>query len=759
MKSFKISLEKICFYAKFRIHLLIFLFSLTSIVLVFFNLINLNVILGISEIFFLEFFFRLAVVFSTIIVILFLPTYPILFIIFKEKNYNLLEKLGLTIVINLVFYILIGYVGFYIGFGTTGVFFFFALIISFISIISCVFFCEFKKGINIFLIPSKNSIKDQEFNKEFSLVKYFKNLIPLNGLLLIIFMILFCIYNIVRFSYFFGTDGWYHVFIIEKIINLKYLPLNEYYGSMGFHIFGAVIQFFSGVDIIAIPRYFVFYTFLLSALIFYNFLMRIFKNQNLAFFGVLLLEISAWGFPHMMIQYWPTSLTVIQCVTIFFLLYVRLQNFLKLERPTNEIILSNLFFSHVIIILIFIGALLTHSLIAVIFLLSFLFLYLIYFLKDYRRGIDFILLFALMGIFLIFYNLGLISEQFWFLNLSNIPWYVYIAAGVGGAVLIWRLKRSILFTTGRFKLVIKGKKSSYYKTIEEKILLPISISIIIFLLGLFFIANILLFDLNISVIFLGFEVLLLVIYGFWGLILFQKKPRGKPLIFWGYGLALIFGGAFILDVLVNEAKISGRIFLLLSPVISLGFVSYIYKVIKLKSIRTHKVKFFVLSVVIFSFFGQFIVELIDVDRSEYNLKEREVSAVRWLSRYSDNKNLIITEFGWDYIFMYYDYPFDDPNKEFRGRDIHYFRSNMTYLYHPDNHTNEKGVNLLQEIKKEHGTDVYIILDDTYLSLKGWQSHGRLSEKELEEYYNLDYLNKICSTKSENGEVVPCYWVI
>ena len=201
MKSFKISLEKICFYAKFRIHLLIFLLSLTSIVLVFFNLINLNVILGISEIFLLEFFFRLAVVFSTIPIILFLPTYPILFIIFKEKNYNLLEKLGLTIVINLVFYILIGYVGFYIGFGTTGVFFFFALIISFISIISCVFFCEFKKGINIFLIPSKNSIKDQEFNKEFSLVKYFKNLIPLNGLLLIIFMILFCIYNIVRFSY------------------------------------------------------------------------------------------------------------------------------------------------------------------------------------------------------------------------------------------------------------------------------------------------------------------------------------------------------------------------------------------------------------------------------------------------------------------------------------------------------------------------------------------------------------------------------
>ena len=153
---------------------------------------------------------------------------------------------------------------------------------------------------------------------------------------MIIFLILICIFNVVRFEYFFGTDPWLHSYISKRIVKMNHLPLKEYYGSVGLPIFGAIIHFFSGVDFILIPKFFIFYTIPLSALIFYNILMRIFKNQNLAFFGVFILEFSSLGFAYMMYQYWPAHLSLIQTLTIFFLLYVRLQKFIKIERPTKK---------------------------------------------------------------------------------------------------------------------------------------------------------------------------------------------------------------------------------------------------------------------------------------------------------------------------------------------------------------------------------------------------------------------------------------
>jgi len=62
---------------------------------------------------------------------------------------------------------------------------------------------------------------------------------------------------------------------------VRVLPLKGYHGTMGINIFGAVIHFFSGMNHTLIPRYFIFYTFFVSGLIFYNICMRVFKNQNL----------------------------------------------------------------------------------------------------------------------------------------------------------------------------------------------------------------------------------------------------------------------------------------------------------------------------------------------------------------------------------------------------------------------------------------------------------------------------------------------
>ena len=63
-------------------------------------------------------------------------------------------------------------------------------------------------------------------------------------------------------------------------------------------------------------------------------------------------------------------------------------------------------FTYILMTLTFSSALLTHSLISTVFLASFLFMYLLYFLKDYRRGLDFVLLCSLLLIWTVFLLIG-----------------------------------------------------------------------------------------------------------------------------------------------------------------------------------------------------------------------------------------------------------------------------------------------------------------------------------------------------------------
>ena len=112
------------------------------------------------------------------------------------------------------------------------------------------------------------------------------------------------------------------------------------------------------------------------------------------------------------------------------------------------------------------------------------------------------------------------------------------------------------------------------------------------------------------------------------------------------------------------------------------------------------------------------------------------------------------------VFYYFDYPFHEKDEMLRGEDIHYFILNVEDYFPPDTHVNEMtGENFLQALKKQYGTNVYIILDEVFELMNSWEVFGRLSKDEMDEYYNLDYLNKISSTKSEYGVMVPYYWVI
>jgi hypothetical protein len=44
-------------------------------------------------------------------------------------------------------------------------------------------------------------------------------------------------------------------------------------------------------------------------------------------------------------------------------------------------------------------------------------------------------------------------------------------------------------------------------------------------------------------------------------------------------------------------------------------------------------------------------------------------------------------------------------------------------------------------------------------VSGFELFGQLTDEEIEMYYNLAYLNRICVSKSEDGKSTPYYWVI
>ncbi|MBD3338483.1 MAG: hypothetical protein GF353_05220 [Candidatus Lokiarchaeota archaeon] len=611
---------------------------------------------------------------------------------------------------------------------------------------------------------SKND-QDEYFSdyKKFFTFNEVKQFLTSNNFLIVVFLLLICIFNVVRFTYFFGTDPWLHIFIAKSIVKMRYLPLGEYYGSIGLPLFTAVIHMFSGVDFILIPKYFVFYTILVSALVFYNILLRIFKNRNIAIFGVFLLEFSGLGFAYMMYQFWPAHIVFIQLLTIFLILYIRFQKFIKIERPSNSDIFSGMILTYSLIIFIFISALLTHILTALILLLCYIWIYLIYFSRDFKRGIDLLLLCGLFAIFGLFIVFGLSSEHFFFIDnggnfyLSPLAIGALVGTGVIGAIIVWRFKKSILFSTGRFTKVILGLKSRFFKTIEDKIILPLAFLIIALLGIIYFIGNMLIFNLPITSVFTTIEILILSSFAIWGLILFQKKPRGKPFLIWIVFFGFFLLAVFIFDLLITQSTYWARVFFMTPPLIVIGFTAYIYKLIKSKAITEKSKKIFVIFVIGFSLCTTYFHEFATVQY--VSLTRRQVGGAQWYSEHTRDQNVIITEFGFNYMFYYYDYPYNEGDKDLQGRDIHEFEDTKNKEYFdPDEHVDDEE-NELKELKEEEETDVVITLDDQYFLNKGWETYGYVSEDEMDEYYEKEYLNRIYSAKSEDGTENPYYWVI
>jgi len=659
------------------------------------------------------------------------------------------------------FYIILGYFGNGAGFALN-IYYFFSLLLSFyfgLLIISLILNKTNKVDNTIASESKKNHTL--ETYEDFQVLEYIKNKLSLNGLLLIIFAVLFITALLVNVEIFGGTDPWYHILIIRIIVNANSLPLNEYFGAMGFHIYGAVFHLFSGIELLWIPNSFVLFTIPLTSLIVYNIIMRVFSNKSLAIFGIFILLITTLGFINLTFQYWPSSIVFIQGLTIFFLLYVRLRKFIKVERPSWKTILSNLPFTYLYVSIVFIALYLSHSLIALIFLISFTWIYLIYLARDFKRGFDFMLCVILFVVFLILFISNISTGHLRVFNsVFTLPGIYLLFGGISitiiGGILIAFLRAQIKFEKGRFNLILMGKKFKFYTTIEKYFIPLVFVVTLVFTVG-FFIANLLWLNLNLITIFVGFEVIILVIFAIWGLVIFQNKAKGKPLFLWLLSFVFIILAGLLSDVLRGSLSFISRLFYLASPIIAIGFLSYVYKLIKTGKIKKLQIKLFFLFFVSFSATASYLELFSSIDF--FSINNNELTAVQWYLQNSDDRNLLVLEFGWNPVFLYYDYPYEEKNSSLSMTTTQDFITFNNILIVPDNHFYENGTNILQELKEHRNMDVYILLTKNYLTTGEMEFFGELTEEQYESYYSLTYLNRIFSVKKENGESLPYYWVI
>lgn len=746
---------------KQRIHLIIFIVSVLCLSIVGIHIWNADLITVLSQYTVILLCYQFVLIVSGLFVIFILPSYPIFFIILRNADFNILERICLMSIINLSFYIIIGYVGHLLAFAITNIFFFISLLLTYSMIVGLSLIYAIKKTFMVRILTRYDEREKQEFIREFSITHYFKR-VELNGILIGILLFLLCIFNLAASRIFSGTDPWLHISIVKLITEINYLPLEEYLGNVGLHIIGALFYFFSGVEYLILPQFYVFFSVPMSGLVVYILFMRIFKNKNLAILGVLIAEISSLGYGQIMHQYWAVTLALMQSLLIFYLLFMRIGIFIEQKELASKTLLRKMGTIYPLILILFVSSLFTHSLVTMIFLISYLWIFLIYFLKDYRRAIDFIFLGGLAGIFLLCFLFDFATGHFSeFNSFFTLPIYYYffglIALGVCFFPIIRSFIKNITFAQKEL-LNINYSLLENYKSREIKVIIPLSIFIVGLFTFIFFLGNIFLFQLSITTILVVIEIIIFAFFSVWGYIFFQKSTKGKFLFIWLVGLGFLMAFGLLFDLVVAVEGLWLRILHMASPVILIGFISYIYKLIKIKAMHITKIKVYIIIIIIFSFFSS-LTELTQFCRED-SLNRREASVSKWYHPLTTGRNGIIAKYGYYYTFLFNGYPYYLDNENLMLNDImgHLILDDNFAL--PENHV-KLGINILQGLKNIFDKELYILLpSEPYQTFESFsQIYGYLHRFDLFIYYNLPYLNRIFSAKDLDLIEDPLYWVI
>ena len=175
MYNFKLRFIKSLLQVRKRYNRYLFIASFISVVFLFLKLIRIDILFNFDSNIVFGSLFGFFWMVSSIFIILFLPSYPIFFTFYKKIKFNALEKISLTIVMNLSFYMIIGYFGNGVGYALNMHFFFSVLLCSYFGllIIGYVIKKKFKTVKNL-TSPSEKTVSLDSY-EDFQVLRYIKN--------------------------------------------------------------------------------------------------------------------------------------------------------------------------------------------------------------------------------------------------------------------------------------------------------------------------------------------------------------------------------------------------------------------------------------------------------------------------------------------------------------------------------------------------------------------------------------------------------
>ncbi|WP_371803606.1 hypothetical protein [Candidatus Lokiarchaeum ossiferum] len=556
-------------------------------------------------------------------------------------------------------------------------------------------------------------------------------------------------------------DVWFHIKWSNEFIDNQTLSnYNEYYGKFAYHFIGSTISIFSNIDIIIIARCIGIVQIPIGCLSFYFLLKNIIKNQNLSIIITILFSITILGTILNLSQYWPTALTTLFAFQGYSQFYKRIEAIQKKQQDNSQD--NRKYFS--IQFLLLLSIIFVHVINAIVYIAPIIFIELILTLRNKKFLFD---LFFYLG--MVFLNIFINPFSSNIIDFSTIltTWWIYLLLPI--LLFAFYLVEQFI---NKYSYNLRDPSPNLFdpanstikieKTIFRKYIIPIVIVVVPIIFIILTLKNKGFFPANLYITLL--EVCIVSIFcsaSLVGILLYRDYSLTGKVNFL-YSLCVIILISFLIIANVLHSFII-RIIEIYVPFIFIGLAFYILYNFP-RWFEKKKNRKYLLAIIIVNLFSGIMYQATFMDfitTSEKNFVEsssffftKQIYSGNSSQNISNQSTVnLIGNFHWSYPYQYYS-----------NDDILNYSHDMGYFLHPENHSrimiDGKTVNRLQSLYyTQNYSNVFIFVgnidvDRGMLYLDGG-NFGKLSEKDLSVYCNLDYLNRV--GVSNNRKTL--YWVI
>ncbi|OLS13076.1 MAG: hypothetical protein RBG13Loki_3306 [Promethearchaeota archaeon CR_4] len=714
LKHFKQRILKAMYFHFYRLHAILFLFSVC--------------VSALSQVF--GTYLPVVQEFAAGFLIFWMPGFCIMFLLWDSTAFKPIYLLPLTLAFSQVIIISEGAINALLGFLWTPV----AVLCINSGFVCATFyvawrFKRFRLGQPLLL---KHCETLEQFCKRFQAGK----IIPKNFGYLFGFIILLGIYAVIAFPLLPGDDPWFHALLVRIILETGYIPFDLFRGAAGLHIYSSAFGLLAGWSVLLIARWFPVFLILNGNLAFYLLISRLLKNPQIANLGTFLISFTPLQYFYGVNNFWANAIALpFGLYLLFFLFDANLRKKPSSRSQRWTYIIIGLYFSFILRMM--------HPEIYTSYWLSALF-FQIFYCKTKRAQLgNLILIFLTYGMKILYdlrympidiINPAILS------TISPIILVFIIPVTILGFMAVKKLAD---FPPGNLETFTAGKATDgkiFYLCEKRYVKFVIlGIFVIAFPIALYafsYITEIIWFITTVGVIIVFILQLFSILLG--ACIIRRQERWGKVIFFWSLFFMIGIIGYWVYDMLYTPDDLTLRLIVFSSPALMLAGMAYIKYALNTKNLTPKKTR---------RFLGIFVLASVTICipylpiGTQY-MNYASISAAKFLSLGLPDKSVIVTSFTWDHSLNYCAYPkWYNITDEF-GNYLIPIDGNLDWTF-------------FYNLQKEYpGTEIYIILDSSYLHRPivsiSQGAFGVLDLDDLSCYDNSPHLNSIQGYWIEDG---------